>query len=263
MNILEEIILYKKIEVAERKKDWSVDRLEKSRYYAEPVFSLRDALLEPGATGVIAEYKRRSPSKGVINEDAAVEEVTRAYAEHGATGLSVLTDEKFFGGCLPDLLKARINSLPVLRKDFMIDEYQLIAAKSFGADQVLLIAACLTKSRLRALAAFAKSIGLETILEVHSEHELDYISDDIDMVGVNNRNLKNFEVNIDTSLALIGKIPAGKPAISESGIDNVATIRSLKEAGYKGFLIGEKFMRAKNPGKAFEEFINELNSGAG
>ncbi len=258
MNTLQDIILYKKLEIAERKKEWSIRELEQSRYYDKPVYSLKKVLEEGSKTGIIAEFKRRSPSKGVINDKATVEEVTTAYTKHGASGLSILTDEKFFGGLVPDLLKARGNKIPILRKDFIIDELQLIGTKSFGADLVLLIAACLTPKKLKTMAGFAKSIGLETLLEIHEESELGHLCDEIDIVGINNRDLKTFEVSLDTSYRLIGKIPASKPVISESGISTVDDVVNLKRAGFKGFLIGEKFMKEENPGKAFGEFVKKL-----
>lgn len=258
MNILQEIILFKKLEVAERKKEWTVAQLKSSKHFNETVYSLKQVLQEQKKTGIIAEFKRRSPSKGEINDSAEVDDVTLAYTQHGASGLSILTDEKFFGGFVPDLLKARPNKIPILRKDFIIDEYQVLATKSFGADAVLLIAACLTPKKVRTLGAFAKNIGLETLLEIHDEKELGHICPEIDMVGVNNRDLKTFEVNIDISLGLIGKIPADKPAISESGISDVETVANLKKAGFKGFLIGEKFMKEEDPGKAFAKFVSGL-----
>ena len=258
MNILQEIILYKKLEVAERKKEWTVAQLKGSSHFNEPVYSLKNILDEQKKTGIIAEFKRRSPSRGEINNSAEVDDVTIAYTKHGASGLSILTDEKFFGGFVPDILKARPNKIPILRKDFIIDEYQVLATKSFGADVILLIAACLTPKKLKTLAAFAKNVGLETLLEIHTEKELGHICDEIDMVGVNNRDLKTFEVNIDTSLGLIGKIPEDRPAISESGISSVDTIHTLRRAGFKGFLIGERFMKEEDPGKAFEKFVSGL-----
>ena len=179
----------------------------------------------------------------------------------GAAGISVLTDEEFFGGDLDDLIQTKvITDIPVLRKDFMVDEWQIAEAKAFGADVILLIAACLSPAEVKQLATFTKTIGLEVLLEIHNEEELEHICDEVDMVGVNNRNLKTFEVDINTSLQLIDKIPAGKPAIAESGISNVETIVTLKKAGFKGFLIGETFMKEPDPGAAFSEFITQLKS---
>ncbi len=209
-------------------------------------------------TGIIAEYKRRSPSKGTINDHSTVEEVTKAYAEHGASAVSVLTDEKFFGGSLNDLLKSTINEVPILRKDFIIDEYQLAESKAFGAEVILLIAACLSKEQVKHLSKFAKNIGLNVLLEIHNEQELDHLCNTIDVVGVNNRDLKSFNVDINRSIELSKQIPDNTIKISESGIDTVESIELLKQHGFKGFLIGEKFMKEKDPALAFLNFAAAL-----
>lgn len=258
MNILDNIIADKRQEVAERKKSTTISELEKGRFFKNETLSFRDFLLRTDKTGIIAEFKKQSPSKGVINSDAIVEEVTTAYAKYGASGISVLTDKKYFGGSLQDLLAATINEVPLLRKDFIIDEYQLIESKAFGAEIILLIAACLSTAEVKSLSSSAKKIGLNVLLEIHNEEELDHICDDVDVVGVNNRDLKTFKVDIRRSIDLGKKIPADKIKISESGIDDVETIRLLKSHGFKGFLMGEKFMKEKNPGKAFQEFVKEL-----
>jgi indole-3-glycerol phosphate synthase len=260
MNILDKIVAQKQIEVAARKLQTPVGVLEQMKYFSAETLSLYSFLLDPTKTGIIAEFKRKSPSKGVINDQATVEEVTMAYAKYGASGISVLTDTEFFGGSLNDLLAATINEVPLLRKDFMIDEYQLIEAKAHGAGVILLIAACLSPEKVKSMAATAKSLGLEVLLEIHNEQELEHICDSIDLVGVNNRNLKNFEVSIDTSLALIKQIPTNKLAIAESGISNVDTIVTLRQAGFKGFLIGENFMKQASPSIAFAEFVHQLKA---
>jgi indole-3-glycerol phosphate synthase len=190
-----------------------------------------------------------------------VEPVVVPYSKLGAAGISVLTDTEFFGGDLDDLIQAKvIADVPLLRKDFMIDPWQIAEAKAFGADVILLIAACLTPVQLQQMASYAKSIGLEVLLEIHNDEELAHICDEVDMVGVNNRNLKTFEVDINTSLQLINKIPTNKPAVAESGISNVETIVTLKQAGFKGFLIGETFMKEENPALAFGEFVTKLKA---
>lgn len=260
MNILETIVAQKKKEVAARKQQVSIQELEKGKFFANQTLSLKSFLLDPDKTGIIAEYKRKSPSKGVINDRVSVEEVTTAYAKHGASGISVLTDTEFFGGTLDDLLAATINEVPLLRKDFMIDEYQLVEAKAYGAEVILLIAACLTKQDVKTMAAVAKKLGMEVLLEIHNEAELDHICDEVDLVGVNNRNLKTFEVSIDTSLGLINKIPGEKPAVAESGISDAVTIVTLRNAGFKGFLIGENFMKQASPSIAFADFVNQLKA---
>lgn len=258
MNILDKIIEYKRSEVQHRKAETSVGVLEKSAFFSRKPLSLRQFLTDPLKTGIIAEFKRRSPSKGVINDQADVLEVTAGYTSKGASCLSVLTDEHFFGGSRQDLEKARVNAIPILRKDFMIDEYQVVEAKAMGADVILLIAACLTPAAVKSLAIFAKSLGLEVLLEIHNEEELGHICDETELVGVNNRDLKTFTVDIDRSIQLSRKIPAGKITISESGISKVDTILHLKNFGFSGFLVGENFMKEKDPAAAFEEFVKEL-----
>jgi indole-3-glycerol phosphate synthase len=260
MNILDKIIEHKKIEVAERKKQKSIEELEKGPFFKNETLSLRKFLLDENKTGIIAEYKRKSPSKGIINDRSGVVEVTKAYAQNGASGISVLTDRAFFGGSIEDLLAATINEVPLLRKDFMIDEYQLIEAKAYGAEVILLIAACLSPKQVKQLAGVAKSLGLEVLLEVHDQTELEHVCDEIDLVGVNNRNLKTFEVQVETSLSLINQIPKDKIAVSESGITDVETIVTLKKAGFNGFLIGENFMKQPDPMIAFADFVKRLKA---
>lgn len=258
MNILDTIVARKKEEVAARKALRTVADLEKELFFGRETLSLSASLVHPERTGIIAEFKRKSPSKGVINAQASVEDVTAAYARYGASGLSVLTDTDFFGGSNADLVLARQQQVPILRKDFMIDEYQVVEAKAIGADVILLIAACLSPAEVKSLASFAKSLRLEVLLEIHDETELVHICDEVDLVGVNNRNLKTFEVDINTSLRLIGQMPAEKPGVAESGISNPETIKTLKQAGFKGFLIGENFMKQPDPSIAFADFVQHL-----
>ena len=258
MNILDTIIAKKKIEVAERKKMASVSELEKGTFFKNETLSFKEYLLREDKTGIIAEYKRKSPSKGIINDKSSVTEVTTAYAKYGASGISILTDELFFGGSLNDLLESTNNEVPLLRKDFIIDEYQLVESKAYGAEVILLIAACLTKDEVKTLAAFAKNIGLNVLLEINNEQELAHICNDVDVVGVNNRDLKTFSVDINRSIELSKQIPTDKIKISESGIDSIESIKLLKEYGFNGFLIGERFMKEENPGLAFQNFTKEL-----
>ena len=260
MNILDNIIEHKALEVEANKKITSIKTLESTDLYARQTLSLKQFLLDETKTGIIAEFKRQSPSKGIINGTADVIEVTTTYTNHGASCLSVLTDEKFFGGCNNDLIKARVNNIPILRKDFIIDEYQITEAKSIGADVILLIAACLSPERVQELAAFAKQLNLEVLLEIHNEEELAHICDEIELVGVNNRDLKTFTVDINRSIALSKKIPAQKIKIAESGINNIETIRIFKNEGFKGFLIGENFMKEPNPTIAFAQFVDNLKT---
>ncbi len=261
MNILETIIAKKKIEIAKRKAVTSISDLEKRPLFSKKTRSLKEFLLRPEKTGIIAEFKKRSPSKGIINNCSFTGEVVTAYEKYGASAVSVLTDEEFFGGSLDHLAEAAsLIHIPVLRKDFMIDEYQLAEAKAYGADVILLIAACLTIEEVKNLSFAAKRLQLDVLLEIHDESDLKHICDDVDVVGINNRNLKTFAVDINNSIELCKKIPSQKIKISESGLDNVETILHLKQNGFSGFLMGEKFMKESNPGKAFGEFVNELKN---
>ena len=258
MDILEKIIAHKKIEVAKKKELVPASQFESFPYFSSTCNSLVTALLNEGGTGIIAEFKRKSPSKGIINADVTIAQVVTAYDKY-ASGISILTDEFFFGGSEDDLVYTReIVNAPLLRKDFIVDEYQVLEAKAIGASAVLLIAACLSKSEVKNLALFAKRNGLEVLLEIHDETELDHVSDEVDMVGVNNRDLKTFEVDINKSIQLASQLPAEKILISESGINEPASIIKLREFGYQGFLIGEMFMKAPDPAVAFGNFVHQL-----
>ena len=258
MNILDQIIARKKEEVATQKALVSEAILTQMPFYKADALSMSSFVTSPLKTGIIAEFKRKSPSKGIINNTATVTAVTAAYSSFGASGLSVLTDLDFFGGSLQDLTAARVHDTPILRKDFMVDTYQIIEAKAYGADVILLIAACLTPLAVKELATVAKDIGLEVLLEIHTKDELDHVCDGIDMVGINNRNLKTFEVDLAHSIALANMLPAHLPKIAESGISNVSTILELKKEGFDGFLIGENFMKTSDPAAAFEAFVADL-----
>jgi indole-3-glycerol phosphate synthase len=262
MNILEQIIAHKKSEVANRKSQISRAALEKSVLFNRYTLSLKNSLLDDSKTGIIAEFKRRSPSKGIINEKADVVKVTKAFTEQGASGLSVLTDEHFFGGHDQDLVKARVNAIPLLRKEFIIDEYQLVEAKSLGADVILLIAACLTPAEVKKLSAFARNLGLEVLLELHGEDEIRHICDETEIIGINNRDLKTFEVDIERSLRMAEMIPADRIKVAESGISSIDTIMRFKQHGFHGFLMGENFMKQPDPTIAFAEFVNQLKAKA-
>ncbi len=260
MSILDEILSHKLKEVSFLKQAHSVKELERSAYFHARCVSMKEQLLSKDKSGIIAEFKRKSPSKGVINDRASVEEVTTGYVQAGASAISVLTDNKFFGGTNDDLMAVRkLHSCPILRKDFVLDEYQIVEGKSIGADAILLIAAALEPRRLKELCSFAHSLGLEVLLEVHNEIELNAtIGAGADMVGVNNRNLKNFQLDVNVSRVLANKIPQAIIKVSESGIENPAVILDLKEYGFRGFLIGQTFMQSAKPGIAAAEFINEL-----
>jgi len=261
MNILQEIKQHKLREVEERKSLYPVKLLERSIYYEAQPVSLRKYLQRKDLTGIIAEFKRKSPSKGIINQYAQAAATCHGYMQAGASALSVLTDEKFFGGSADDLRAARkFNYCPILRKDFIIDEYQIVEARSMGADVILLIAEMLDKKEIQNLAKFAVSLGLEVLLEFHSKEELKKLNGNIHHAGVNNRDLKTFEVNTKTSYELSQLIPNDFIKISESGIEEATTVFALRKAGYQGFLIGEYFMRQSDPAAACERFIQSVRN---
>lgn len=260
MTILDEINKNKRREVAEAKKLVSIEQLKFSPFFKRKTNSLKAALKAAGASGIIAEYKTKSPSKGVINEQAEVVEVSSAYTAAGVSGISVLTDRKYFGGAFEDLAKARSanSTTPILRKDFMLDPYQVYEAKAHGADLILLIAASLSKEEMLELSETAKELDLEVLVEVHTEEEIEKLNPLVDIVGVNNRNLKTFEVDLETSVKLGSLLPQDMVRISESGLSSVENIHYLRQAGFDGFLMGENFMKTENPGQACKEFIELL-----
>jgi len=260
MNILDTIIAHKKTEVAAAKKIQTIQSLEKSSYFSVPKISLKEYILRDDKSGIIAEFKRKSPSKGIINETALVPNVTTGYSNAGASALSVLTDTNFFGGTNEDVLAARqANTIPILRKDFTIDEYQIIEAKSIGANAILLIAAVLTKAEIKRFTTLAHNIGLEVLLEIHTTEELDKYIPEISVVGINNRNLKTFEVDFDNAIRLAKSLPSDTVKIAESGISDYKNIGYLRAQGFDGFLIGENFMKTENPGQACTDFIDKIN----
>jgi len=260
MNILDKITADKRKEVDLKKSLISAKKLEESFLFERQTISLTERL-KNSTSGIIAEHKRRSPSKATINQNLNVQDVAKGYENAGVCGMSVLTDGKYFGGSLDDLILARSSSnLPLLRKEFIIDQYQIIEAKAYGADVILLIAAILSKDEIKQFSTLAKQLNLDVLLEVHNEEELHKsIMPSIDMLGVNNRNLKTFEVSLDTSKTLSEMIPNDFVKVSESGISTVEAIKDLKQFGYKGFLIGENFMKTDSPGENAKVFIEELN----
>lgn len=261
-DILKEIVSHKRHEVSERKALFPIKLLEKSIYFETTPLSLVDYIRRPDKVGIIAEFKRHSPSKGYINQYASVERTSIGYMQAGASGLSVLTDQKYFSGKNEDLTEARnFNFCPILRKDFVVDEYQIIEAKSIGADVILLIAAALPPGDTRKLAQSAKELGLEVLLEVHSQRELDdHVNENLDLIGVNNRDLITFDTELETSLDLADHIPDQFLKVSESGLNDPKNVVQLMESGYEGFLIGEHFMRHGRPEKACADFIREIKS---
>lgn len=258
-NILDKIIANKRIEVEQQKQQHSIDSIiKKIACFTEKPASMKEALLN-SQTGIIAEFKRRSPSRDWIFKDAKIDDIIPLYSKNGASAISILTDIDFFGGTLSDLEFAKsLTQTPLLRKDFMIDEYQLYQAKFSGASAILLIASALTRESTIQLATKAKELGLDVLLEIHNEQELEHINDKVDVVGVNNRNLGTFVTDVQVSFDLVDKIPSEFVKISESGISQPQTVIDLREVGYKGFLMGENFMKTENPGKALDEFIEQL-----
>jgi len=259
MTILDKIIENKKKEVSLLKELTPLKELEKSSLFDRRVISMAESLIDGKKTGIIAEFKRKSPSKGVINSSSGAKEVASGYFKEGASGVSILTDTQFFGGSNADLSFKREKDLfPILRKDFIVDEYQIIESKSIGADIILLIAAVLSKEEILNLSKLSFSLGLEVLLEIHEPSEIDKISEYVNIIGVNNRNLGTFEVDIKTSERLSQKIPGGLLKISESGISSPGVIKELRSYGYNGFLIGERFMSEADPVNAFKEFVKFL-----
>ncbi|MGV6846336.1 MAG: indole-3-glycerol phosphate synthase TrpC [Lutibacter sp.] len=260
MNILEEIIAFKKLEVKKLKEEISVKQLIESPNFKRNTFSLKKELSDKTKSGIIAEYKRKSPSKGIINDHSLIEDVTKGYLEAGVSAQSVLTDLNFFGGSVIDLIKARtINqSVPILRKDFIVDGYQIVESKAIGADVILLIATVLSAKEIKQFTQLANDLGLEVLIEIHTQKDLEKIEFTNQIIGINNRNLKTFDVDLDHSLKLASMIPNSCLKVSESGISNPETIKMLKQKGFNGFLIGENFMKTENPGLACKDFIDKL-----
>jgi len=260
MNILNKIIAHKKQEVALLKKEILLEKLVKSPNFNRTPISLKQALIDENSTGIIAEFKRQSPSKGAINENVEILDVTQGYLQANVAAQSILTDKVFFGGSVLDVMQARTvnSSIPILRKDFIVDGFQIVEAKAIGADAVLLIATCLTSEELRNYGKLAEDLGLEVLYEVHNKEELDKIELDNKIIGINNRNLKTFEVDLEHSIELASQIPDSCVKVSESGISDPRVIVGLKEYGFQGFLIGENFMKTEDPGLSCRAFINQI-----
>lgn len=259
MNILDTIVARKKIEIAQAKENISIQQLEQCNFFNRSTVSLSQNILKENSTGIIAEFKRKSPSKGIINDKAYAVEVVKDYEQAGVSGSSVLTDTDFFGGSKEDLQNVRKEvSLPLLRKDFMIDEYQFIEAKNWGADIVLLIAAILTPQEVKTFTDLAQNLGLEVLLELHGEEELNHVYHKVNMVGINNRNLKTFEVDVEQSIRMAEKLGRDFIKVAESGISNIDTLKHFRTNGFEAFLIGENFMKTENPALACKDFIGQI-----
>jgi len=257
MNILDKIVDRKKEEISFSKAKISLQELKDSEFFNRENLSLKKNI--QNKSGIIAEFKRQSPSKGIINDKVSPLEVVSAYEHFGASGVSILTDKDFFGGSFEDILSVRDQiNIPILRKDFMIDEYQFYEAKSMGADVVLLIAACLSPQQTLEFTELAHELGLEVLLEIHTEEELKHYNSNVDLVGINNRNLKDFNVDLQHSVQLKNLLPENTLSVAESGIYNIQDYQYLKEKGFDGFLMGEYFMKNTNPAQAFEEFISNI-----
>ncbi len=258
MNILEQIVIQKRIEVKASKAAIPIKELEHADFFTRTTISLDHRIIEIG-TGIIAEFKRRSPSKGILNDRADPVEVVKGYEAASVAGSSVLTDEEFFGGSKQDLIRVRSEvNIPLLRKDFMIDEYQFIEARSIGADVVLLIASILTKNEVKQFTDLAQNLGMEVLLELHGEEELDHVYHKVNMVGINNRNLKTFEVDMERSVNMAQQLKSDFTLVAESGISSPENVLEFKKYGFEGFLIGETFMKTNNPGNVCREFIQQL-----
>ena len=259
INILSEIILVKRREIEILKEKSAYRIFEKSRFFSRETLSLSESICDRKRTGIIAEFKRRSPSGGILNKDANVEVITEGYSGSGASGLSILTDNHFFGGSCRDIELVRDHvSIPILRKDFIIDEIQVLESKASGADAVLLIAALLDREEILNLSRLTRSLGMEVLLEVHSERELDSVNKYVSIIGVNNRDLDTLTTDTRLSEYLAEKMPSDILRISESGISDPQTVVSLRNAGYSGFLIGEYFMKKPDPVIAFKEFVKKI-----
>ena len=257
MNILDKIVAQKQLELEAAKKLISTEELEDQAFFSRKTFSLKESI--KNKSGIIAEFKRKSPSKGIINDIQNPLSVVSSYEKYGASGISILTDTEFFGGSKEDILNVREHiNIPILRKDFMIDAYQFYEAKAMGADVVLLIAACLSPEQVSEFTGLAHSLNLEVLLEVHTEEELKHFNTDIDLVGINNRNLKDFKVDLQHSVHLKNLLPTGTLSVAESGIYNTEDFLFLKEKGFDAFLMGEYFMKGENPGQKFKEFSSNV-----
>lgn len=259
MNILEKIVARKKEEVEAAKEKVSLKQLQYYRHYHDKVPSFRESILSAGSNGIIAEFKRQSPSKGDIHAGAIVDDIIPGYAKAGVSGISILTDTDFFGGHNNDLTKGRdLCQLPIIRKEFIIDPYQVYEAKAIGASAILLIGAILNRQQALELASLANSLEMEVLFEIHDEAELELLNSYIQLVGINNRNLKTFEVDLEQSIRLAAQLPGDMVPIAESGIGSAEAYFHLRSAGFKGFLMGEYFMKEKNPAAACQAFCEKI-----
>jgi len=261
MNTLEKIINFKRQEVVKLKQDIPLNSLVKSPSFKRSTHSLKEALSKEDSKGIIAEFKRQSPSKGIINKDADIKQVTESYLNAGASAQSILTDTAFFGGSIMDLIEARtVNSnVPILRKDFIVDAFQIVESKAIGADAILLIAACLTAKELKQFGGLASDLGLEVLYEVHDRSDMDKLDVSDGLIGINNRDLKTFKVDLENSIEMVKELPSATLKVAESGISDPKIVTGLRQYGFDGFLIGEQFMKSNDPGGACKDFIDQLD----
>lgn len=258
INILNKIARHKLLELGEAKRKVPLEKLQQLKFYKRTCLSAKQSIAQ-SHNGIIAEFKRKSPSQPNINLGAKVEQVIKDYSDNAAAAISILTDQKYFGGSFNFLEQARNNDTPLLCKEFIIDSYQIHQAKAHGADFILLIAALLSKAQIREFTKIAKDLGLEVLLEFHAGEEFEKLIDDVDLVGINNRDLKTFEVNLQHSITMRNRLPEERLVIAESGIHSVEDYKLLKQNGFDGFLIGEYFMKQENPGQALKHFIQSIN----
>lgn len=259
MNILDKIVARKHEEVTAAKEQFSIRQLEQSNFFNRTTISVSTNILAENSSGIIAEFKRQSPSKGIINDNAQVVDIVKGYEDAGVVASSILTDTDFFGGSKNDLLQARDEVfIPLLRKDFIVDEYQILEAKNWGADILLLIAAILTPQQVKNFTDAAHNLGLEVLLELHGENELNHVYHKVNMVGINNRNLKTFEVDIEQSIRMANNLGKDFIKVAESGISHIETLKHFSANGFQAFLIGENFMKTANPAQSCKEFIEQL-----
>jgi indole-3-glycerol phosphate synthase len=263
MNVLDEIIAFKKDELKTKKTAFPVSKLKKSLFFSREMPSFYKALINPGPL-IIGEFKRKSPSKGIINNSSEVEDVARGYEEAGVAAMSILTDLKYFGGENHDLQKvAGFAKIPLLRKEFIVDEYQIFESKAIGASAILLIASVLSNEEVHAFAGLASDLGLDVLFEIHEKKDIEKLNDKIRIIGVNNRNLKTFDVSMNNSRELLSKLPVSCLKVAESGFSTCKDVNELFALGYDVFLIGENFMRSDNPGETAKNFIDDLKKSIG
>lgn len=260
-TILDEIVQQKRVEIALQKQKTPVYELMAAEGFKRKCFSAKESISRDGASGIIAEFKRKSPSKGIINDQVEPQDVVKAYEKADVSMVSVLTDEQFFGANPGDFAAARkVLNIPLLRKEFIVDPYQIYESKAMGADVILLIAAILTPQRCKDLAFIAKDLGMEVLLELHDESEFEHVNHFVDLVGINNRNLKDFSVDTERSIRLAKRLPEQMIRVAESGLHSPEKVKEMREKGFQAFLMGEYFMKDEFPGEKCKELIESITN---